>query len=158
MKSGKKNYNTLISHIRGFCDIIRGIEAHPSGNLKPDLFRILSLISEEMMSLKVAKDSHFVALPDLDYRYEMFCRLLEVLAPRINNADAEKRETLVSNLADDLTDLYFELKRGLDLLALNPAHPLSALSLWRTGYELHWKEHLESALVLLNQYSQGHLN
>ncbi len=79
----------------------------------------------------------------------MFCRLLEVLAPRISDSNPESWETAVGNLADDLTDLYFELQRGLDLLDLNTTQPLSALSLWRTGYQLHWKEHLESALQQL---------
>ncbi len=158
MKPIPGNYSKLIDNIRNFCKLIREIETYPSGNLMPDLLRVLSLISRDMERLDVPVAGQFFALPDLDYRFDMFCRLLEILAPQINDSDPESWETAVGNLADDLTDLYFELQRGLDLLDLNTTQPLSALSLWRTGYQLHWKEHLASALQQLSQYGSRHFN
>ncbi len=66
MKPTPGNYSKLITNIRNFCGIIREIETYPSGNLMPDLLRVLSLISHDMERLDVATDSQFFALPDLD--------------------------------------------------------------------------------------------
>jgi hypothetical protein len=47
------------------------------------------------------------------------------------------------SLADDLTDIYFDLKPGLELLPA--AHPEPVLRFWLESFELHWGQHLVDA-------------
>jgi hypothetical protein len=49
---------------------------------------------------------------------------------------------MTGSLADDLTDIYCELKAGLSLLEEEPS---LARDNWRTGYRLHWGQHLVDA-------------
>ena len=49
------------------------------------------------------------------------------------------------SLADDLTDIYCELKYGLTLLDAQPDDPTEAFDGWRTGYRVHWGQHLVDA-------------
>ena len=46
------------------------------------------------------------------------------------------------SLADDLTDIYCELKNGLKLV---DGEPERAMEDWHKGYHLHWGQHLVDA-------------
>ena len=59
--------------------------------------------------------------------------------------DAGDEQCRSGSLADDLTDIYCELKYGLTLLDLQPDDPRSAFEGWRTGYRVHWGQHLLDA-------------
>lgn len=93
------------------------------------------------------RDECFFALSDIDERFELFCRLKKTLGER----DAyELGEELITNelygsLSGDLADLYFEIKRGLDLIHSGQDNLPLALSLWRDGFFLHWGKHLINA-------------
>ncbi|CAK0772923.1 hypothetical protein CCP3SC15_4690002 [Gammaproteobacteria bacterium] len=47
------------------------------------------------------------------------------------------------SLADDFTDIYFELKRGLKLLEGGGTG--NALALWKGSFLVHWGQHLVDA-------------
>jgi hypothetical protein len=51
-------------------------------------------------------------------------------------------EAMTGSLADDLTDIYCELKHGLRAFDSNPGR---ALETWFLGYECHWGQHLVDA-------------
>jgi hypothetical protein len=88
---------------------------------------------------------------DLDARFDLFTRLrtrlgerdvywLEFDHPEDARADDDHR---TGSLADDLTDIYFELKRGLRLL--DAAGPDEVAHLWGVGFKRHWGQHLVDA-------------
>jgi len=85
----------------------------------------------------------------------MFCRLKDFLGewdsyPLVGD-DLSDPEDHTGSLADDITDIYFELHRGLRLYDAEPDSPLPALTLWYTGYVLHWQEHLWDARSRLRE-------
>ncbi|WP_041603301.1 DUF5063 domain-containing protein [Thioflavicoccus mobilis] len=83
---------------------------------------------------------------DLDARFELYTHLLTLLGERdgywleFDRIDGE--QAMTGSLADDLTDIYCELKGGLALLA---ADPQWAIHGWLTGYAHHWGQHLVDA-------------
>ena len=60
------------------------------------------------------------------------------------DADYDK-QCMSGSLADDLTDLYCELKHGLRVLEADPESNDRAMEVWRRGYKAHWGQHLLDA-------------
>lgn len=95
---------------------------------------------------------------DLDARFELFSHLRSLLGERDAywlefDCVAGGTGSMTGSLADDLTDIYCELKQGLCLFELDPD---CALAVWVTGYERHWGQHLIDAqrhLALLGAQS-----
>ena len=84
---------------------------------------------------------------DLDERFELYSHLRRVLGERDGywlEFDAAPEEVHMSgSLADDLTDIYFDLRYGLDLL--DEVWPQRAAQAWQSSYRLHWGQHLVDA-------------
>lgn len=97
------------------------------------------------MEHAVADDDHRFII-DLDARFELYTHLKELLGERDAywmKYDATGDNTHMSgSLADDLTDIYCELKSGLRLVE---GAPEMAIEGWRKGYLLHWGQHLTDA-------------
>jgi len=91
----------------------------------------------------------FFTLPDLEERFELFCRLKDLLGEddsywlEHDKCDDEFDQT--GSLADDFADIYFELKRGLSLYEAGENNSQDALRMWQTGYFLHWGQHIVDA-------------
>jgi hypothetical protein len=84
---------------------------------------------------------------DLDERFELYSRLRKALGERDSywlEFDATPEEIHMSgSLADDLTDIYFDLRHGLELV--DEAWPHRAAQVWQSTYRLHWGQHLVDA-------------
>ena len=84
--------------------------------------------------------------PDLDARFELFSHLRELLGERdaywLEFDQVGDAEPMTGSLADDLTDIYCELKHGLRLLEGDLRRALRG---WRDGFEGHWGRHLVDA-------------
>ena len=84
---------------------------------------------------------------DLDERFELYSHLRRVLGERDGywlEFDAAPEEVHMSgSLADDLTDIYFDLRYGLELL--DEVWPQRAAQAWQSSYRLHWGQHLVDA-------------
>lgn len=90
---------------------------------------------------------HLVA--DLDARFELYDFLRNLLgdwdAYWMEFDSAYDKQCMSGSLADDLTDIYCELKHGLSLMDAEPARPDAALEGWRRSYKAHWGQHLVDA-------------
>jgi len=86
---------------------------------------------------------------DLDARFELFSRLKQMLGDRDGywlEFDVVSDEQCKSgSLADDLTDIYCELKAGLNALEENARPTDQTIENWRCGYKVHWGKHLIDA-------------
>lgn len=86
---------------------------------------------------------------DLDRRFDFYVRLKQALGeldPYWLEFDASHDyQQMSGSLADDLTDIYWELKQGLEELTHVPASPYRVLGNWRRGYRMHWGQHLIDA-------------
>lgn len=84
--------------------------------------------------------------PDLDARFELYSHLRELLGERdgywLEFDRIGDSEPMTGSLADDLTDIYCELKHGLRLAEKQPERALVG---WRDGFECHWGQHLVDA-------------
>jgi hypothetical protein len=104
-------------------------------------------------------DGDLTLFPDLDARFELYTHLVELLGDR----DSYRLEfdrvggslTKTGSLADDLTDIYCELKHGLSTVEEDPDKSVRA---FLEGFSLHWGQHLTDAERHLSELaSQGRL-
>jgi hypothetical protein len=88
---------------------------------------------------------------------EVFNRLQGVLGKddvywTVDPFGPEEQEELVGSLADDLADIYRDVKEGLELAAMG-ASEHEVLWQWRFNFWVHWGVHLVDALRI----SHAHL-
>jgi len=92
--------------------------------------------------------------PEYNARFELFSRIRSALGKldsyRLEYDRPDEEQDLSGSLADDFTDIYFDLRYGLDLLEAQPDGTAMAAASWRTSYDVHWREHLNGAAVQLD--------
>jgi hypothetical protein len=57
-------------------------------------------------------------------------------------------EPVIGDIADDLMDIYIDLKEGI--LLYESGKPVAAVFQWRTAFGFHWGRHATSALRVLH--------
>ncbi len=143
-----EDYTKLVAAIQAFCWMVEYLENYRPLEWLKRMHHLLLQIEPGMERLDVKAESSFFELPDLDWRFAMFCRLKAFLgeldAYALPGDCEDDPEDFTGSLADDFTDLYFELRRGLDLYDAT-GDLGAALTLWRTGYVLHWQRYLSEA-------------
>jgi hypothetical protein len=130
-----------------YCDLIeasgRGDRrwlAHVA-HLLPRLHAAISSVSSPSPSVG------YTSRVDLDERFELYSRLRLLLGDRDGywlefDRAGDGADGMTGSLADDLTDIYCELKAGLGLYDQSPEDALTA---WVCSYEVHWGGHLADA-------------
>ena len=81
--------------------------------------------------------------------YEKFCSLRVTKYFDVFNPLTEE-DPVVNNLADDLADIYRDLKAGLSLY--ERAKPIDAAWEWRVGFLSHWGQHLVGAQRAIHEF------
>lgn len=101
-------------------------------------------------------DADYSMLQDLEERFVLFHRLksfLGALDEYWSESDLEAGDGLkTGSLADDIADLYFDLKRGLTLYRSGSETQRQAVDLWLYSYHVHWKQHLRDAKKQLFEF------
>jgi len=91
---------------------------------------------------------------DLDARFESYLRLkryLDHYDERSPEPDFRENVDLTyGNLSENLTDIYFEVRRGLASYEAGTTGEKSAQRLWSNGYRNYWQQHLQEACKRLN--------
>lgn len=113
------------------------------------LVRLLPKLHAQMSELAgETQDQARACDPDLDARFELFSRLHDLLGERdsywLEFDGVLGGQAMTGSLADDLTDIYCELKHALNELDAGP-DPAKALKGLRQGYRVHWGQHLVDA-------------
>lgn len=129
-----------------YCRLIEGSNGENNGWLE-QLANLLPRLHAAVASLDGGIKNHNHALvADLDARFELYTHLRDLLGRRdsywMEFDVAGDGQTKSGSLADDLTDIYCELKHGLKLLEGTPD---IALEGWRNGFRMHWGQHLVDA-------------
>ena len=144
------HFMELVETARQYCNLIDRMSGRADW-LGP-IARLLPRLHAGVVSLRASAGDHFPPEPaDFDDRFDLFRQLrlrlgehdtywLEFDEPAIAAVDAEHRS---GSLADDLTDIYFELKRGLNMLDVEG--PERVADLWELGFKRHWGQHLVDA-------------
>lgn len=134
-----------------YCAFIESLD-DPDDLLLSELGRLLPQLHAAITALDVIDgQSAYIDKIDIDQRFELYSRLHQVLG----DLDAYWMEFDVSSkgqeksgsLADDLTDIYCDLKNGLDGAAGSKKidERNKALRELQTSFRLHWGQHLVDA-------------
>lgn len=132
---------------REYCRLIESVEQADASWLG-QMEALLPKLHAAVAALGVPEaemHSHSLA-PDLDARFELFVELRRLLGQHdgywMEFDGGQDGQSMTGSLADDLTDIYCELKHGLGLI---DSQPERALDDWRSGYKVHWGQHLVDA-------------
>lgn len=133
-----------------YCHLIEHLE-QVNTNWLDDLSSLLPRIHASVCAI-AANDidscPHVIEI-DMDLRFDLYSRIRELLGEhdgysldfdRVGEVDG-----MSGSLADDFTDIYFELKKGLELLGTEPDALPQAVKVWYGGYLWHWGQHLVDA-------------
>ena len=133
-----------------YCQLIENINPLDCRTCLATMADILPRLGSAAEQLPtIAPDSVHTGAMEINARFELFSRIRSALgkldAYRLEYDRSNDDQDLSGSLADDFTDIYFDLRYGLDLLTTHPNQPLLASASWKTSYELHWQEHLQGA-------------
>lgn len=146
-KSSPPPSQELVEQAENFCYLVDHIGEFLCRSWLGEISGVLSRIHAAIGCMDRGRQKKsFDDTADIEARFDMFCRLKRTLGERdVYEVNAEPGGVLCGSLADDFTDLYFELKRGLDLLHSDVGGLSAALQMWREGYWWHWGQHLLDA-------------
>jgi len=130
-----------------YCRLIDSTRQN-AGNWLETLFRLMPRLHAAVTALNAYDAGDLpVSRVDLDERFELYSHLRHLLGDRDSywlEFDAAPEELHMSgSLADDLTDIYFDLRYGMELL--EEVWPHRAAQAWQTTYRTHWGQHLVDA-------------
>lgn len=141
-------YEPLLDAAEQYCRLIESAKAEEKDWLA-EVARLLPRLHALVAALEPAPgalgpDVEF----DLDRRFELFSHLRRSLGELDSywlEFDSPRGALpATGSLADDLTDIYYDLKRGLERAAAED-DPRVALRDWRAGFAIHWGQHLLDA-------------
>jgi hypothetical protein len=141
----------FVTAAKEFCAEIERIDQSENGQWLARVAKTLPILRTAMIELGALGFPYgYRTLNNLDERFDLFCRLKRFLGAHDeywSTSDLKTVDGLKSgSLADDLTDIYFELARGLKLYLSGPEREKAAVKLWMTSYKIHWQQHLDNAL------------
>ncbi len=140
------HFDEMAEVAKRYCELIETM-FEPDTKWLEEMAMLLPRLHAAVATLAIADNSHgYSLLPDLDARFELFARLRRLLG----NKDsywmafdvAQDGQSMSGSLADDLTDIYCELKHGLRLIDQEPS---KAMDDWCSGFHMHWGQHLMDA-------------
>ena len=134
---------------RSYCELVEAASESDETWIQ-DVAGLLPRLHMAITALGGAPDDlQHTLVADLDARFELYGYLRKLLGERdaywMEFDAAHDKQCMSGSLADDLTDIYCELKHGLKLLEGRPSEPARVLSGWRNGYKVHWGQHLVDA-------------
>ncbi len=140
---------TLLQVARDYCQLIERADANEQ-QIFTALIQLLPRLHAAIAAFANEKEADCqVPEADLDARFELFTRLKQMLGDRDGywlEFDVTTDEHCKSgSLADDLTDIYCELKAGLNALEQTNLETNQAIDNWRCGFKVHWGKHLIDA-------------
>ncbi len=141
----------LVTTARAYCALIDRIDHLASDELLNAAAHLLPRLHAAVRSLpKSPAEGPLHPLVDLETRFALYRRIRDRLgerdAYRMDHDYAISGSLQSGSLADDLTDIYFDLRRGLQRLDEGtPGACYLALCDWSLSYDVHWGEHLVDA-------------
>ncbi len=148
---------TLAETARRYCSLVDQARARRDGSCVADIKALLPQLSDAVMALGGEEPDRPVVYHggDLDERFEIFTDMRECLGDEdgyeLDFTEEGEQRVLEGSLADDFTDIYFELKSGLDFLDEFPDDLDTAVQKWLDTFRLHWGQHLFDAMYALNR-------
>lgn len=144
-----KEIEKVVQTAQEYCELIESTDEDPRDDHWLELLlELLPRIHADMAALGPANGKGEPMKVDLDARFDLFTRLRHLLGDRdsywMQFDTAQDDQAMSGSLADDLTDIYCELKYGLKSLQAEQDSD-STMNSWRHGYRVHWGQHLVDA-------------
>lgn len=142
----KSDSDEMIEAATVFCRLIEAVDESDSSWLH-QLAGLLPRLHVAVGALR-GRDADPLCLvnSDLDARFEIYSRLRDKLGANdsywMEFDVALDGQSMTGSLADDLADIYCDLKVGLSILDEEPG---LALDNWHSSYKIHWGRHLVDA-------------
>lgn len=146
MATAALEYCTLIE------TFVDGIEAfNPASQWLAQMERLLPRLHVAVIALCASEENEAsYRFYDDDQRCELYMRLYFLLQVDRHlwsvfdeqQLPLSQRLQLCDRMADDLADMYFDLKHGLEQVEHNPRQ---AISDWQCSFYVHWGRHLLDA-------------
>ena len=148
----KPQTERMVEVAKAYCELIEQTARNnpPQGWLN-NVAALLPRINAAVASLEGESQDGFSPSPDMDARFDLYARLHDLLgeldAYWLEFDPIGDEACRSGSLADDLTDIYCELKSGLELVRRKDGNngTRKAVANWRTGYRQHWGRHLMDA-------------
>ncbi len=142
-----ESLSQMVDVADNYCSLIDRTLEVPGDSLE-QLFRLMPRLHAAVTALSACDTGDIPPCEvDLDERFELYSHLRRILGERDSywlEFDAVPEEMHMSgSLADDLTDIYFDLRYGLE--QVNEAWPQRAAQIWQSTYRVHWGQHLVDA-------------
>ncbi|NOZ53844.1 MAG: DUF5063 domain-containing protein [Gammaproteobacteria bacterium] len=136
---------------REYCALIENLETNSIGDQWiRSMGRILPKLHTAIVLLETPEHySYSHQAESDDVHCELFMKLNDFFLsdhniwPDFDKDDVKCR--MCESLAYDFTDMYFDLKHGLELLDLYPNQPSQAACNWRASFYYHWGRQLVDA-------------
>jgi hypothetical protein len=148
-----------------YCSLVDSASSMDRTDLLGQIYRILPALIGEAISLPE------VRLGDSDDQVEgtnrlndqEWQRLYSMLKEKLGDWDlyhqvfdpAQDDEAIMGSLADDIADIYRDLKEGLVLRENHEAPPEDIIWEWRLSFYTHWGHHAMNALLTTHFRMQG---
>ena len=144
----------MLNVAHAYCGLIeQAAKKTPPSRWLTDVASLLPRINAAVTALEDDLKPERWQDQDLDARFDLYARLHELLgefdAYWLEFDSLGDDACKSGSLADDLTDIYCELKSGLELVGEAPETEVGsteqAVANWRTGYLRHWGRHVIDA-------------
>ncbi len=150
MATSDTHFGEMVTVAREYCRMIERINEADGDYWLAGMAELLPRLHAAIASLHGAlSEAGLLPLSDLETRFELYSHLKAILGERdgywMEYDVAVDGQSMSGSLADDFTDIYFELKQGLKILDRHPGAPDLAIGEWEFGYRLHWGQHLVDA-------------
>jgi len=134
---------------RKYCELVEGADERDFKWLR-EVAVVLPRLHAAITALgKPVQEKSELLVADLDARFELYTYLRQLLGERdaywLEFDGTHDKQCMSGSLADDLTDIYCELKHGLRLIDDESVGYELALEGWRHSYKNHWGQHLLDA-------------
>ncbi|MFP4107288.1 MAG: DUF5063 domain-containing protein [Phycisphaerae bacterium] len=166
----REHLDRFAAEAKEFCRFIDslGAQDQASRSEEPyhDLHRMLSKMAATAVDIpwgQSPEGSRSVDRPGYDGWQDLMGKLAEAFEPELEQAKRLERDDVdpdlahrMFTLADDIADIYNDLRYGLQLYWLdNEAAVDDAAWQWRWSYESHWGEHMFRALQSMHEMIYG---
>jgi hypothetical protein len=150
--------NRFVVIARQYCALIDSTSNIEKSELLAKIYRILpSLIGEaiRLPEIDLAENEDSRSAGEYIDKTEGFKKLYEMLKGKFGNDDIystvfdptiKDNEAIHGSLADDIADIYLDLKDGLTLVDKRADSLDTAIWDWRLLFYSHWGDHAMSAL------------
>lgn len=152
--------HAFANHVGVYC---KWVESPPSDQLEEvrKALRLVAALYQFALALRsnIVKDYPIEIVPtSAEDRKNVFARFASLpfnyYWDFLRPFELNEKEATMGDLADDLTDIYFDLKTGASLYQAKQFN--AAETYWRHHFDIHWGKHAASAINALHSYANTH--